>query len=60
MHCLSCGEKKNFVKHQKVSKYYENDCRFCFRENLNKEKKPFLKVISSEKLFCIASWWQKF
>ena len=25
-HRLTCGEKKNLVERQKVSKYYENDC----------------------------------
>ena len=26
MHCFTCGEKENLVKHQRVSKYYKNDC----------------------------------
>ena len=25
-----CGEKKILEKHQKISKYYENDCRIKF------------------------------
>ena len=25
-HRLTCGRKDNLEKHQKVSKYYENDC----------------------------------
>ena len=26
MHRFTGGERKNLLKHQKVSKYYENDC----------------------------------
>ena len=30
--------KENLVKHRKVSKYYETDCRWDAREEKNKEK----------------------
>ena len=30
--------KRNLVKHQKVSKYYENDCRLAWRATLKKTK----------------------
>ena len=26
MPCLTCGEKKKLLKHQKVPKYYESGC----------------------------------
>ena len=25
---FSCGEKKNLIKHQKVSKYYDHECEY--------------------------------
>ena len=30
-HCFTCSERKILVRHRKVSKYYETDCRFSNR-----------------------------
>ena len=30
MHQFACGEKKKLVEYQKVSKYYDQDCRWMW------------------------------
>ena len=50
MHHFTCGEKKNLVKHQKVSKHYEDDCRFRLLFSVTNDQQSPLSSVSKASL----------
>ena len=50
MHRFTCGEKKNLVKHQKVSKHYEDDCRFRLLFSVTNDQQSPLSSVSKASL----------